>query len=159
MAKATVECVCKHCNNTFEITRTFCSGKEARRFEEYAAGSYDECDECRNKRKASESAGKAAKIIAEYGIPDITGVSDKQINYASSLRNRYIAQYPDRIKRAYSYLKQITAQEDGLKKFADEKFQGNIEAATVDIMTHYKFDIEYIVLTCSDASKIIDTLK
>lgn len=77
MAKATVECVCKHCNNTFEITRTFCSGKEARRFEEYAAGSYDECDDCRNKRKAIESADKAAKIIAEYGIPDITGLRRK----------------------------------------------------------------------------------
>lgn len=159
MAKATVECVCKHCNNTFEVTRTFNSGAEARKFEEYAAGSYDECDGCRNKRKAAESANKAAKIIAEYGIPTITGVSDKQVNYAISLRNRYIAQYPDQIKRAYSYLNQITAQVDGLKKFADENFCGNIEAATVDIMTHYNLGLEYILLTCSDASKIIDTLK
>lgn len=159
MAKATVECVCKHCNNTFKVTRTFHSRTEACKFEEYAAGSYDECDDCRNKRKAAEYADKAAKIIAEYGIPDITGVSDKQINYAISLRNRYIAQYPDRIKRAYSYLNQITAQADRLKKFADEKFQGNIEAATVDIMTHYKFDIEYILLTCSDAGKIIEKLR
>ena len=43
----------------------------------------------------------------EYKLPEIKGVSDKQVAYAKNLRDRYIASYSKSIEKAAALLSKV----------------------------------------------------
>lgn len=90
MAIARVTLVCPTCGKEFEKTKTCYNRKEADRWEEYMKTTDMECPECYKAHKAAETEAAVTEIIAKFNLPEITGVSDKQIKFANDLRNKYL---------------------------------------------------------------------
>ena len=81
------------CGHTGEV-QLFGSNKDRERkikwYEESAL-----CPEC-YKRQQEE---RCKALAAEYNLPEITGVSDKQIAFAESLRGRYLTNYEAELEK------------------------------------------------------------
>lgn len=96
MAKAKITCKCEICGGTFEHVRTCANSSAAASYEEWAAEHVTVCPSCYAAAKKAEAKVRlAAYIAAEFGtehpLPKITGVSEKQIAYAESLRTKFIS--------------------------------------------------------------------
>ncbi|MGN1075066.1 MAG: hypothetical protein ACI4QB_08755, partial [Eubacteriales bacterium] len=92
MAKATAECRCATCGKTFTVEKTCRNRRDADSYEAWASEHMTECPDCRRLRVKFDAAAKAAPIVWECELPEITGASDKQIAYARDLRSRYLAE-------------------------------------------------------------------
>lgn len=87
MAKAKATCKCIVCGNEY-IREKICRNRaEADNWVKWTEEHPGECYECYNKRIKEERK----EIASKYNLPEIKGVSEKQINYAKSLRDKYIA--------------------------------------------------------------------
>lgn len=94
MAKATVTCTCATCGATFQRFAIKRNRADADSWEQWAAENIDECPQCYAARRAAERKEQIERYISGFSsahpLPKITGVSEKQIAYASSLRSRFI---------------------------------------------------------------------
>jgi hypothetical protein len=91
MPTAIIKCACKTCGKSFEITKECFCKAAAESYESYAEDYFSECKSCYAARMKKENAEKASVFIAKYNLPEIKGVTAKQISYANSLRNRWLA--------------------------------------------------------------------
>jgi hypothetical protein len=96
MAKAKITCKCEICGGTFEHVRTCINRSDADSYAEWAAEHVTVCPSCHAAAKKAEAASKLNAYIAEnfgaeHPLPKITGVSEKQIAYAESLRTKFIS--------------------------------------------------------------------
>ncbi len=94
MAKATVTCTCATCGATFQRFAIKRNRADADSWEKWAAENIDECPQCYAARRAAEREEQLKSYVsgfsAAHPLPKITGVSEKQIAYASSLRTRFV---------------------------------------------------------------------
>lgn len=160
MAMATAKCTCKKCGEEFEIYKKCYNRRDADEFEEYAAAHYTECRKCYRARVAAQNADKAETVIEKYNMPTITGVSEKQINYANTLRNRFLANISDsKIEKAI-YLISDDRCKQKMQELADKRFNGDLKKARFAMFFDYGLDDNIaVLLTESNAGKIIDALK
>lgn len=91
MSIAIIKCVCKTCGKSFEVKKECFCKAAAESYESYAEDYFSECKYCYAARVNKENAEKASVLIAKYNLPEIKGVTAKQIAYANSLRNRWLA--------------------------------------------------------------------
>ena len=91
MSIAIIKCVCKTCEKSFEVKKECFCKAAAESYESYAEDYFSECKYCYAARVNKENAEKASVLIAKYNLPEIKGVTAKQIAYANSLRNRWLA--------------------------------------------------------------------
>ena len=91
MPTAIIKCACKTCGKSFEIKKECFCKAAAESYESYAEDYFSECKSCYAARMNKENAEKASVLIAKYNLPEIKGVTAKQIAYANSLRNRWLA--------------------------------------------------------------------
>lgn len=91
MSIAIIKCVCKTCGKPFEVKKECFCKAAAESYESYAEDYFGECKSCYAARMKKENAEKASVFIAKYNLPEIKGVTAKQIAYANSLRNRWLA--------------------------------------------------------------------
>lgn len=91
MPTAIIKCVCKTCGKSFEIKKECFCEAAVESYESYAEDYFSECKYCYAARMENENAEKASILIAKYNIPEIKGSTAKQISYANSLRNRWLA--------------------------------------------------------------------
>jgi hypothetical protein len=96
MAKAKITCKCEICGGTFEHVRNCVNRRDADSYAEWATGHVTVCPSCYAAEKKAEAASKLNAYIAEnfgaeHPLPKITGVSEKQIAYAESLRTKFIS--------------------------------------------------------------------
>ena len=90
MSTAKIKSICKTCGKPFEITKECFCKAAAESYESYAEDYFSECKSCYAVRMKKENAEKASVLIAKYNLPEIKGVTVKQIEYANSLRNRWL---------------------------------------------------------------------
>lgn len=159
MAKATILCKCEFCGKEFYKTNYFHNRQEADNWETLAKGEYKKCPAC----CAKEQGDKAVAKASEYPLPEIVGKSEKQINYALSLRARYVSKHETDIKRAQSILAKFNekSQEDR-QKFAEAcnlPQDAGDDAILTEVFKHYHMPYAYLCLSESDAGIIIDALK
>ena len=161
MAMAKAICKCKTCGNEFAVTKKCYNRSDADNYEEWAKEHYDECTECYIARRKAETAEKAAKIIAENHLPEISGVSAKQVDYANALRNRYLVEHDDRIPLLLKMLaiEGTPKYIEAIKKCADEKFGGDMKAAENSKFEHYGVDILRKLWKTGDAHEIIEAIR
>ena len=155
MAKATAYCTAKHCCASLEKTLRFYSRSEAASWIKTAANRYDECSDCYKARKISEQDAK----IACLGLPQISGVSDKQIAYATSLRRSFAYSNFDRMDIAQQ-IRDFNVDE--LKQCFDadgKDMPTDISDARRALSVRYDVKKEYKLCIISEASKIIDLLR
>lgn len=162
MARAIANCKCEKCGETFEKIAFKYNRTEADKWQAWAEESCTICPDCWSKQKKEEDAAKAAEVIKEFSLPEITGKSDKQVKYANDLRNKFLAQQPvvDRLR----YINKCLSDEEfeGRKKCEEEAkkeglpFEKWLENA-VKKSPFYGKRI-WIVLRSCEARDIIDTL-
>lgn len=97
MAKATITCRCKICGKTFEHTKDCYNRADANAYEQWAEQNITVCPACYAASKKAAARSKLDAYIAEnfgaeHPLPEISGVSEKQIAYAASLRSKLIGE-------------------------------------------------------------------
>lgn len=95
MARARIELTCTDCGKKFVHIHTCRNSREAASYEVWAKENITCCPDCLAAGRKAEQAVAVENYLAsfagEFCFPEITGVSDKQIAYAKSLRDRFIA--------------------------------------------------------------------
>lgn len=160
MAMATAKCTCEKCGEEFEIYKKCYNRRDADEFEAYAAAHYTECRKCCRARVAAANADKAKAVIEKYNMPTITGASEKQINYANTLRDKYLANISDsKIEKAICLINSDSCKRE-IQDLADKRFNGDLVKARFAIFFNYGLDDKIaVLLTENNAGKIIDALK
>ena len=114
--------------------------------------------------KLDESTLRTAEaLIEKYGLPEIKGVSEKQIQYANDLRNKYlneakVAELIEQYDAVQERLKDDHIRTESLKPVADSKFGGNLDEALEYLYKMHGMEIINQIRNESSASKIIDAL-
>ena len=108
-------------------------------------------------------ACRAAKIIEKYHLPEITGVSEKQIKYASDLRSKELLSKEPEIIAAYAFWEKVHADPNHperwkLQKIANKKTNGDVEVFYNWFLTRYRCEKLNAIWHTSSARKIIDEL-
>ncbi len=157
MAKAKANCKCKICGKEFEVTADKKNRREADSWEAWAAENITECSECYKTRTAAEAAEKDAK----YALPEIEGVSEKQIAYAQSLRGGFAAANGKPIELA----KKIAENPEAYEGWETQRNTTVARSLAKELsgyggsMAFGAVKVAAKLLTETNASKIIDLLK
>lgn len=124
MAKARVELTCAECGESFEISKTCNNRTEADNWEDYMSGRTNLiCSDCYYKAKKAEREAEKQKFVEEVysklNLPQIEGVSEKQVKFAEDLRIKFIynrKRFPmSTIKEMHTFL----MQESSARKIID----------------------------------------
>ena len=93
MAKASVIITCTTCGKEFRHEAIRANRREADSYVEWAKDHITTCPDC---YRAQQTAGAEARYIERcesLGLPELTGVSDKQIAYAHKVRREFLADH------------------------------------------------------------------
>lgn len=157
MAKATAICNCKTCGKEFEMTAEKFNRRAADSWEAWAVENCTECKDCYRARTAAEAAEKAAK----YALPEIEGVSEKQIAYAQSLRSGFASANSKPIELA----KKIAENPEAYEGWETQRDTTVARAIAKELsgyggsMAFGAVKVAAKLLTETNASKIIDLLR
>lgn len=153
MARAIANCTCSVCGSKFERVEFKSNRAQADAWKEWAEEHFTTCQECYQKQQMA----KAEALVAELGLPQITGKSEKQIAYAASLRAKYL------VKRGANEIKLVRKL---MAAMTPEKVREVAEKNGVDDETVIRRNLErralsqaYVAAYESDAGKIIDALR
>ena len=140
------------CGHTGEV-QLFGTNKDRERkikwYEESAL-----CPECYKRQQ--EERGKA--LAAEYNLPEITGVSDKQIAFAESLRGRYLTNYEHELEKLTEIMHELRTEHRAELDAMLTKL-GQTEDEFFAQRSHKRgLGKAYTVLTTGEARQIIDAL-
>ena len=140
------------CGHTGEV-QLFGANKDRERkikwYEESAL-----CPECYKKQQ--EERGK--ELAAEYNLPEITGVSDKQIAFAESLRGRYLTSSEHELKKLTEIMHELRTEHRAELDAMLTKL-GQTEDEFFAQRSHKRgLGKAHTVLTTGDARQIIDAL-
>lgn len=94
MAKSSITLVCSRCGNTFKHIHFSYNRSDANSYEKWAEEHITICPDCYAAEKAAKTKTAVEAYMASFGdrqLPQITGVSAKQIAYAEKLRSAYVA--------------------------------------------------------------------
>lgn len=96
MALVKIACTCARCGKPFTHLHTCRNSADAASYEAWARDNITICPECLAREKSDRQAEAYQQYVASFGpeaqLPEISGVSPKQIAYAASLRQRFIAE-------------------------------------------------------------------
>ena len=140
------------CGHTGEV-QLFGTNKDRERkikwYEESAL-----CPECYNKQQ--EERGK--ELAVKYNLPEITGVSDKQIAFAESLRGRYLTNYEAELEKLTEIMHELRTEHRAELDAMLTKL-GQTEDEFFAQRSHERgLGKAYTVLTTGEARQIIDAL-
>ena len=163
MAKASIMCKCEKCGKEFKKEKICHNRREANEFEEWAKGNCTECPDCYKARIESERAEKSRVLKEKYNLPEIVGVSEKQVAYANSLRDDYIAFYGkdsfgvSLFDRMHEMRDEINQNPDRAAKKSAEL--GLTEREYIENKIKRCYPTEYKLLSMTNAGEIIELLK
>lgn len=156
MAKGTAHCKCKVCGEEFTKEKKCYNRKDADAFEAWTEKNITVCPTCYKNDLEADKALKFQEIKKNVSLPQITGVSDKQISYAETLRKRALLENPSTVEKIKNMM--LTLKPDVLKKLCEK--HGKTEAEMILIaMQERRLDRVYIAMYCTDAGAIIKALK
>lgn len=87
MAYARVTLTCSCCGKSFEQSKNCFNSKDAESYKDFARGFYTLCPDC---YRDQQIALWASHLPEGLHLPELTGVSDRQVSYASILRKSFI---------------------------------------------------------------------
>lgn len=161
MAITRITITCDTCGGNFEHRHESRNRRDADSYELWAIKNITTCPTCRRKA-ASESASAALNAaLANLGItlPQIEGVSDKQVAYAQSVRDRILS----------ADLRAITEYHRGMSSLQDPdtlaKTRAVCEAHGITLEEGIERDLKrcglyrvHIAMTSTSAREILDKL-
>lgn len=160
MAKAVAVCVCPECGKTYERQIDGYNRADADSKKDYAENYPGLCLDCWKKQKEAQLAMENEEYKKKYNLPEIKGVSDKQIAYAVRQRNEFIKLYGGYMDKLPQILQNLNdesylagkAQKSGR---SPEEVKSRILAK---LNSNINYRRAYVVLTKSSARVIIDNL-
>lgn len=163
MAVGSVDCICSKCGAKYTIRRKFPNRAAATNWENWtlAHNSDGLCTECWRVEQAELAQAKIADLIEQYHLPEITGVSDKQISYARRLRVGFLMSDtgPGMLKQVAEALSAVNANKEVIAKKAAEQCNGDQQKYIEQAMKTAHCFKAYKVYTTGKASELIDALK
>lgn len=150
MATGTATCKCAKCGATFTMSKSGINSSEVDSYIAWATEHCTECKECYKKRIAAEN-----KVRAESGcftLPEIKGVSDKQIAYAERLRAKHFANY---VVGTMAYEEYITITDEEYETCAKENNMSVEELREMTIVDFFE-EKTLKLLKETNAAKIIE---
>lgn len=130
---------------------------------EWARENVTLCPECYRKQKEAEKAEHVVNKLAKFGIqlPEIRGVSDKQVTFARKIRNNYIHDLSARWFPAFQDLHKYahSSDEEKQKMISKSGVATTEEFEEQRILANPQFRKIWVTLTENNASKIIDALR
>ena len=183
MSRVKMVLKCEHCGKEFEHIHTCRNSTEAGSYEVWARENITTCPDCYAAQKRAHQldavSGYISNFSEQHPLPKITGVSEKQIAYASSLREKFIRDNlmklqldVNRFFEIADRIKPENCDESGRELMrkaaadAGKPFELWFTAYRADRLWRY-FSLIYAadvakietIFTESSASKIIDALK
>lgn len=152
MEIAKITYVCKSCGGIFLYEKQCHNRLEAEMFEQKAARRKRVCPACY--RKSQTEAFDM--LITELNLPPITGVSEKQIAYAASLRERFVLKNQDMLRYAKAQLDRIVP---GNVPDVAKKWGIPVQQCVQEAFRGCELEKAYVCLAESSAKKIIDQLR
>ena len=132
---------CQSCGAEYDYRFPFGSRKEAEEKQKYLLTTPGECFQCRIKRITSQ----AESVLSEISFPNLKYGTEKQKEYAKSLRAGYAA----------SHLTAVTV----VQEYLDRMDETSVKASHVqEFFKETKLQREYTILTSENASVIIHAL-
>ena len=183
MSRVKMVLKCEHCGKEFEHIHTCRNSTEAGSYEVWARENITTCPDCYAAQKRAHQldavSGYISNFSEQHPLPKLTGVSEKQIAYASSLREKFIRDNlmklqldVNRFFEIADRIKPENCDESGRELMrkaaadAGKPFEIWFTAYRADRLWRY-FSLIYAadvakietIFTESSASKIIDALK
>lgn len=166
MAMAKITLKCEKCGEEFEMRKDCRNRAEADSYEAWAQANVTECPACRRKAKEAEQADELTALLARYGrkLPEITGVSEKQIRFAEDMRRKHLTAELHNLTNEL----EITANYNAMMADPDARaeFEANCaaEGKTPEEMLQMVLDEAsteaiHIMLTSTNAREVIDAAK
>lgn len=157
MARAIANCKCEKCGETFEKIAFKYNRTEADKWQAWAEENCTICPDCWRKLQQEEDAAKAAEIIERFNLPEITGKSDRQIKYASDLRDKLLAQKEsaERLAGIVQFLNDEKCRENAAKQGRSIEEYVEKQAARAWVINGKAL---CIILRTGEAREIIDAL-
>ena len=159
MAIANIDLKCSECGCTFTHRKECRNRREADSYESWAADHITTCPECSRKERQERNASALQSKLDELGIslPAIEGVSDKQVAYAESVRERYLAENLVRIER-YNKMQQLLNDAEQVANFARlcEEHGMTVEEGIRQNMEAMGLTTVQLLLTSTSAREILD---
>ena len=90
MARVKIALTCTECGKKFEHTHFCRNSSDAESYKKWAMGNITICPSCHYASKLTEEHEELSHYLEGYNLPEITGVSDKQIAFADKLRTRFV---------------------------------------------------------------------
>lgn len=183
MSRVKMVLKCEHCGKEFEHIHMCRNSTEAGSYEVWVRENLTTCPACYAEQKNAKRGAELSDYISSFSdrhpLPEITGVSEKQIAYASSLREKFIRDEMLKIQLDINRFFEIAgklkpencdeAGRDLMRKAAADAgkpFEIWFEAFRADRLRRY-FGLIYdtdaakieTIFTENSASKIIDALR
>ena len=99
MAKASVIITCITCGKEFRHEAIRANRREADSYAEWAKDHITTCPDCYRAQQAAGAEARYTERCESLGLPDLTGVSDKQIAYAHKVRREFLADHYAAVER------------------------------------------------------------
>lgn len=159
MAIAKIEITCTECGNTFTHRKECRNRTEADNYEAWASSHITTCPECSRKQYKARMASALQAKLDELGfvLPTIEGASEKQVAYAMSVRERYLADNLSRVE-GYHKVQQLLKDEAQVATFAERcKEHGmTLEEGIRNNMEAMHLTTVQLMLTSTSAREILD---
>lgn len=147
MARSKLTLTCQTCGQEFERITFHRNRSDANQYDDWARENITECPACYNRRLYAEQN-------AIYHFPPITGVSNKQIQYAETVRTRYVAQNANQLAQAAEKIKAINP--DYIRQYAEAHACTEEHTRRLLFKKFYLLHA-YIILTSGKATDILDS--
>ena len=147
MAKSKLTITCQTCGQEFERLTFHRNRTTANEYEDWAQKNITECPDCYNRRMYAEQD-------AIYHFPPITGVSDEQIQYAETVRTRYVARNAKDLARAKEGIEKLKPNE--IRQYAEAHACTEEHTRRLLFKRFYLLHA-YIILTSGKATDILDS--
>lgn len=161
MAIAKITLVCSKCGCSFEHRKECHNRREADSYEAWASANISDCPTCARERRKDESYIKLMDKLAELGrtLPELEGVSEKQIVYAESVREKCLVRSLSDLPRYCSGIAMVLDPERNAEVLESYKERGlSFEAGLAEDLEYVGLADVHLCMTSTSAREILDTL-
>lgn len=158
MAIASITVTCSTCGNSFTHRKECRNRRDADSYEAWASTHISECPSCARDRRNADASLKLANTLAALGrtLPVIKGGSDKQIAYAESVREQYLAARLNDVTRYHKGMQNPDAMAAAISA-CEESVLPLEECIAHDLKKIGLYGV-HIALTSASARDILDNL-
>lgn len=159
MAIARFDMTCYSCGKLFEVRREKRNRSDANAYEAWANQTGMLCPSCYRNYMQEQNDKAVSESLNKNGLtlPDLTGVSDKQKDYARSVRSRMLRdnmRYIDIYAKYLENSKRLSSDPAFLKQCEDRGM--TFDEACMEALRHAHLESLHVALTAKTAREILD---